>query len=105
MKIKQIHFAWDKYEDKEIVIPQLKTFKERTGWDNHKMGVYILTNYGTTRQQDLERIYTVRDLGYSPYVMIYNKHELPRGHELRRLQRWTNSRTLFGAVKKFEDFK
>lgn len=105
MKIKQIHFAWDRYEDKEKIVPQFEKFKEITKWKYRKMGVYILTNFDTTLAQDLERVYTVRDLGYSPFVMIYNKQELPRGHELRRLQRWTNSRTLFGAVKKFEDFK
>ena len=27
MKIKQIHFAWDRYEDKEIIIPKFEEFK------------------------------------------------------------------------------
>lgn len=105
MKIKQIHFAWDRYEDKEKIVPQFEKFKEITNWDHRKMGVYILTNFNTTLAQDLERVYTVRDLGYSPFVMIYNKQDLPRGHELRRMQRWTNSRIAFYAVKKIEDFK
>lgn len=105
MKIKQIHFAWDRYEDKEIIIPKFKEFKQATGWDYRKLGVYILTNYDTTFAQDLERVYTTRDLGYSPYVMIFDKEKVPRGHDLRRLQRWTNSRVAFNAVKKFEDFR
>lgn len=105
MKIKQIHFAWDRYEDKEIIIPKFKEFKQATGWDYRKLGVYILTNYDTTFAQDLERVYTTRDLGYSPYVMIFDKEKVPRGHDLRRLQRWTNSRVAFNAVKKIEDFK
>ncbi len=46
-------------------------FKRLTSWDYRKMGVYILTNFDTTIEQDLERIYILRDLGYSPYVMIY----------------------------------
>lgn len=105
MKVKNIHFAWDEYSDKDIVVPKLKQFKKITQWNDRKMTVYILTNYNTTLEQDLERIYTVRDLGYSPYVMIYEKQNLPRGHELKRLQRWVNSRTAFKVVKKFEDFR
>ena len=105
MKIKQVHFAWDKYEDKEIVVSRFRAFKEITGWDKRKLGVYVLTNFNTTFDQDLERVYTLRDLGYSPYVMIYDKHNIPRGHDLRRLQRWVNSRVAFSVVEKFEDFK
>lgn len=105
MKIKQIHFAWDRYEDKEIIIPKFEEFKRLTGWDYRKMGVYILTNFNTTIEQDLERIYILRDLGYSPYVMIFNKQEVQKGHTLRRMQRWTNSRIAFNAVKNFEDFR
>lgn len=105
MKIKQIHFAWDRYEDKEAIVPKFKEFKKLTGWDYRKMGVYVLTNFNTTIEQDLERIYILRDLGYSPYVMIFNKQEVQKGHTLRRMQRWVNSRNAFRAVKNFEDFK
>lgn len=105
MKIKQIHFAWDKYEDKDKIVPKFKNFKEITGWDKRKLGVYVLTNFNTTLDQDLERVYTLRDLGYNPYVMIYDKQNVPRGHDLRRLQRWVNSRVAFSVVEKFEDFR
>ena len=104
MKIKRIHFAWDRYGDREAIIPKFKAFREITGWERRKLGVYVLTNFNTTIEQDLERIYTLRDLGYSPYVMIFNKQEVPKGHILRRLQRWANSRITFNAVKHFEDF-
>ena len=56
MKIKQVHFAWDKYEDKDIVVPKFKQFKEITQWDKRKLSVYVLTNFNTTHEQDLERI-------------------------------------------------
>lgn len=105
MKIKCIHFAWDRYEDKDIIVPKLKVFKEITGWDKRKMGVFVLTNFNTTLEQDLDRVYTLRDLGYSPYIMIYNKQDVKKGSNLRRLQRWVNSRVAFAAVEKFEDFK
>ena len=104
MRIKQIHFAWDRYEDKERIIPKFYQFKEITGWDYRKLGVYVLCNYNTTFDQDLERIYTLRDLGYSPYVMLYEKDKLPAGHPLRNLQRWVNNRFIFRKCKKFEDY-
>lgn len=105
MKIKQIHFAWDKYSDKEMIIKKFKMFKELTGWDKRKLPVYVLTNYDTTHEQDLERIYILRDLGYWPYVMIYEKEKLPKGHITKRLQRYVNMRAVFEKVKSFEDYK
>ena len=69
------------------------------------MSVYVLTGYNTTFAQDLERIYTLRDMGYNPYVMIYDKHKLPQGSRLIKLQRWVNSKYAFAVCKKFEDYK
>lgn len=105
MKIKRIHFAWDRYGEKEAVIPKFKEFREITGWDYRKMGVYVLCNFDTTFEQDLERVYTLRDLGYTPYVMIYNKEQVRSGSDLRRLQRWVNSKVAFAAVRDYKDFK
>jgi len=105
VKVKQVHFAWDQYRDKEMIVERFKWFKEATGWDCRKMSVYVLTGFDTKLDQDLERIYTLRDLGYSPYVMIYDKHKLRKGSELKRLQRWVNSRFAFAVVKRFEDYK
>ena len=105
IKIKRIHFAWDNYADRDVIVPRLAEFKAVTGWPSEKMGVYVLTGYNTTLEQDLERIYTLRDLGYWPYVMIYNKDTLPPRHTLRRLQRWVNMRSIFNTVERFEDYK
>lgn len=104
MKIRQIHFAWDKYEDKEKIVPKFMEFKEITQWGYRKLGVYVLCNFDTTFEQDLERVYTLRDMGYNPYVMLYNKDNIPQGHRLRHLQRWVNNRIIFRTCKKFEDY-
>lgn len=104
VKTKNIHFAWDRYEDKDRILPRFHLFKELTGWDSRKMTVYVLCGWNTTLEQDLERIYLLRDMGYSPYVMVYNKSELPKSHVLIRLQRWVNSRYIFAVCKKFEDY-
>lgn len=104
VKIKQIHFAWDKYEDKGMIVPKFEKFKKITGWDRRKMTVYVLCGFNTTFEQDLERVYTLRNLGYSPYVMIYDKYKLKKKDPLKRLQRWVNSRFAFAACERFEDY-
>ena len=105
-KIKQkiVHFAWDQYQDKKIIIPKFKMFKEISGFSERKMIVYTIVNYDTTLEQDLERIYTLRDLGYWAYVMIYNKDSLPRGHVYKKLQRWVNNRFIFAKCETFEEY-
>ena len=104
MKIKSIHFAWDRYEDKEKILPKFKFFQKITGWDRHKMQVYVLTNFNSTIEQDIERVTTLRDLQYSPYVMIYNKDQTTMADKVRQLQRWVNNRVIFNSCKSFEEY-
>lgn len=104
IKTKNIHFAWDRQEDKDVIVPKLKEFKEITGWDKRKLTVYVLTNYNTTIEQDLERIYTLRDLGYNPYVMVYEKEHMKTTDTVRKIQRWVNARAVFNSTKRFEDY-
>ena len=105
IKIKNIHFAWDRYEDKDKIVPKFKMFSEMTGWDRRKMTVYVLTNFDTTIEQDLERIYILRNLGYWPYVMIYDKEHTKSTDTVRKLQRWVNMRAIFESTPKFEDYQ
>ena len=88
-----------------VIVPKFEMFKRLTGWNYRKMTVYVLCGFNTTIEQDLDRIYTLRDLGYSPYVMIYDKYKLKQGDKLKHLQRWVNSRFAFAAVRNFEDYK
>lgn len=105
IKIKNIHFAWDRYEDKEKIVPKFKMFKDITGWDRRKLTVYVLTNFDTTIEQDLERIYILRDLGFWPYVMIYDKEHTKPADTVRKLQRWVNMRAVFESTPRFEDYQ
>lgn len=102
MKIKRLHFAWDNPKD------DLKSSFERftKGWDvkdYRRKVVYVLTNFDSTMEENLFRIYTLRDLGYDPYVMVYDKPNAP--HETRQLQRWCNSKWIFKSCPRFEDYK
>ena len=101
MKIKRIHFAWDDPEDdlEEKFKEFSKNFRIK---DYRRKTVYCLTNFKSTIEQDLYRIYTLRDLGFTPYVMIYNKPDAPI--VARKLQRWCNNQIIFKSTKKFEEF-
>lgn len=104
MKVKELHFAWDRYQDKDIIIPKFEEFKKVTKLDIRKLIVYVLCNYDTTLEQDLERIYTLRELGYWAYVMLYDKEHIPRGHTYKKLQRWVNNRFIFASCKTFDEY-
>lgn len=106
LKIKELHFAWDRYEDKDIVIPKFKMFKELTNIDIRKLIVFVLCGDREKRvlDTDLERIYTLREMGYWAYVMLYDKESIPKGHELRKLQRWVNNRFIFSKCNTFEEY-
>ena len=104
IKIKEIHFAWDRYEDKEKILPKLKLFADEYyhGKTDHRCIVYTIVNFTTTIEQDLDRIYTLRELGYWAYVMIYDKSHCDPIY--KKLQRWCNNRFIFARTPRFEDY-
>jgi hypothetical protein len=103
IKIKEIHFAWDNPNDD--LKPYFERYKAIAKHKPHgRYGtVYCLTNFGSTIDENLYRIYTLRDLGFDPYVMIYDKPNAPR--EIRLLQRWCNNRFIFRSCNDFKDYK
>lgn len=100
MEIKMLHFAWDNYEFGTY--NTIKAIRPLLNISDRNLIVYVLTNYNTTHEQDLERIYKLKELDCSPYVMIYNKASAPK--ITKRLQRWCNNRFIFRAVDRFEDY-
>lgn len=104
IKIKQVHFAWDRYEDKNIVLPKFRLFADTypKRLTEHNTIVYTIVNFNTTIEQDLERIYTLRDMGLWAYVMIYDKEHCLRVY--RDMARWVNNRFIFSRCKRFEDY-
>ncbi len=103
IKVKEIHFAWDNAKDD--LKPYFERYKALAKHKPHGQygTVYCLTNFGSTMEENLYRIYTLRDLGYDPYVMVYDKPNAPR--EIRLLQRWCNNRFIFKSCERFEDYK
>ncbi|MCM1577502.1 MAG: radical SAM protein [Ruminococcus sp.] len=102
IKSPMLHFAWD--NPKEDLIEYFKRFSELTAVKSERnKSVYVLTNFNSSLDEDLYRIYSLRDLGYSPYVMIYQKEHAPK--VIRRLQRWCNCRYIFRSTKSFAEYK
>ena len=91
IRLDGIHFAFDRWQDKDIIEPKLRQFAYKTGYHRNKgkVMVYILTNYDTTLEQDIARIQLCRELLISPYPMIYDKEHADPVY--KRLQRWCNN--------------
>lgn len=104
IKIKQIHFAWDLMGQSESVLRGLNLYKEQGKIQDHRRRiVYVLVNYNTTKEEDLYRVYTLQELGFDPYIMVYDKPNASR--EVKRMQRWCNNRFIFKSCPRFEDYK
>ena len=105
MRTETLHFAWDRWEDKDKIQPKFKSFRKVSSVNSHNLMVYVLCNFNTTHEQDLYRVEWLRANGYAPYVTIYNKQSLPEGHITRRLQRYVNMRAVFWSTESFELYK
>ena len=101
VRTKAVHFAWDN-PDIDLT-PYFLRFVELTAIkSDRKRRVYVLTNYGSTHEQDLYRVNTLRAIGYDPYVMIYERPTAPP--ITRHLQRWVNNKRIFYTVPNFSDY-
>jgi len=102
LKLRMLHFAWDRETDSDLILKNLVTFRKAVDYDFRKLRVYVLTNYETSFEFDLYRVYKLREMGYDPYIMIYDKAKASK--KLRRLQRWVNNKFIFRTCDRFEDY-
>ena len=101
VRTKAVHFAWD--DPNVDLTGYFRRFVELTAIkSDRRRRVYVLTNYGSTHEQDLYRVDTLRGLGYDPYVMIYDRPSAPA--ITRHLQRWVNNKRIFHTVANFTDY-
>lgn len=105
IKLENIHFAYDRYEDKAFIEPKFRKVKELTGWGRALVTVYVLTNFNTTIEQDLDRIMFLRSLDFRPYVMRYDKEHIKRGSEINKLARYCNSKYGFIWKYTYDEYK
>lgn len=100
VKTKMLHFAWDNYEFKTY--EKLKYFRQFFPVDDRRLRVYVLTNFNTTMEQNLERVYKLKEAGYDPFIMVYDKPNAPK--EIKRLQRWVNNKFIFRTCETFDEY-
>lgn len=102
IRLQKVHFAWD--NPKDDLKSKFENYAKGARWKYHgSLGmVYCLTNFNSTMEENLYRIYTLRDLGYDPYVMVYDKPHACK--EIRNLQRWCNNKVIFKSCPRFEDY-
>lgn len=91
MRVSMLHFAWDNYEFKTY--EKLKKMRPLLKYDTRKLRVYVLTNFSTKHEQDVERVCKLAELGYDPFVMVYDKPNAPL--ETRKLQRLINNKFVY----------
>ena len=100
MNVSMLHFAWDNYEFDTY--DKLKQLRPILRLDDRHIRVYVLTNFNTTHEQDLEKVYKLKELGCDPYIMIFNKPNAPK--ITRQMQRWCNNKFIFRSCDKFENY-
>lgn len=123
VKVRDHHFAWD--DPKEDLRPYFKQIVEANLKQPDRISVYVLTNYWSTIEEDLYRVYELRKLGLMPFVMIFDKQKFvdSRGRWLKdvhtrytkeqlihfktvqHLQRYCGSRSLIKIIPDFEDYE
>lgn len=108
MRLQKIHFAWDR-TDLDLT-KRFEYYKQRTKHrPKGRYGtVYVLTNYDDCSVEEHVRraewrIYTLRDMKFDPYLMVYDKPHAPR--ILLDMQRWCNNKTIFHSTKTFAEYE
>lgn len=93
---KKIKFAFDNYEDMNLIINQLAMV---VGFIKaSKIMVYVLCGFNTSFKQDMERIKILKAMEIDPFIMLYHK----KSKLLNELARW-NNRFYFRNIT-FEDY-
>lgn len=123
IKVKDYHFAWD--DPRENLEKNFQIIKNSGLKNPNQVGVYVLTNYWSSIEEDLYRIYTLRSMGFMPFVMIFNKQLYVdnRGRWLpgvkkrftheqlihfkinQHMQRWCGNRKLIKVSPNFNDYE
>ena len=67
-------FAWDKFKDEKIIRKGIDICVN-AGIPTRDMQFFVLIGFDTTPEQDLHRLYTLKELGAIPYAMPYNKKD------------------------------
>ena len=123
IKVKDYHFAWD--DPREDLLQRFTDIKNSAIKNPNQIGVYVLTNYWSSITADLYRVYCLRNMGFMPFIMIYNKQKFvdSRGRWLpgvylkyatsqlqhfktcQHMQRWAGNRKIIKSCPDFNNYE
>ena len=123
IRVKNYHFAWD--DSREKLQEKFRLFQGSGLKVSDHCRVYVLTNYWSSTEEDLFRIHTLLELGFLPFVMIYDKQKFVdnRGRWLpsvaerfseqqlqhfktcQHMQRWCGRGWIIKSCPRFEDYE
>ena len=97
-KRKVYYFAFDDVKDKEIFKGKINLLLNYI--KPHQIMIYILINYNSNFEEDMERIKICFDFNIDPYIQVYNKRYKDRRSQ--KLSKWINQRIY--TIKSFDEF-
>lgn len=93
IKIDYWYFAWDLEKNSTKIKEGLLRWSKAYPKVNKRMiNVYVLVNFNTTKEFDIERCEWLFQNGFSPFIMIYEKWNCD--HWYKHLQRYYNNKYL-----------
>lgn len=78
IRVRNYWFAWD--DPREHLEDKFRLFSQSGLRGNGKCRVYVLTNYWSTMDENLNRVYQLRRMGFFPFIMIYDKQKYRDSH-------------------------
>lgn len=107
VKIKQVYVAWDNYEDKKIVLHGLDILLKYI--KPYKITCYCLVGFKQPYivPEDIERVYTLRNLKVNPFAMGYIDFDNPaykKTQEIKDFCRWVNMKAAFKSCS-WEEYR
>lgn len=103
-RVHHLHIAFDHPRDETHVRQAVGTLIRAGFAVRSRLTAYVLVGFNTTPDEDLHRVNVLRELGVTPYIMIYNH---PRGAartEHARLAAWANCPQQFWSCT-FDEFR
>jgi hypothetical protein len=95
-----IHFAWDGPSQDKYIKPGIETLN-RHGIKPYRLMFYVLVGFNTSREYDMHRVMTLKELGANPFVMPYKKDDPYQNH----LARFVNNKFVFKKTPSFDEYE
>lgn len=104
INIKNFYLAWDLEKFGEQIkqgLLKLSAAYPNIGYSS--VCVYVLVNFNTAWQYDLERVEWLKSNGFDPYIMIYEKWNADKKY--LHLQRAVNNKFIFRSINDLKEYK